>query len=297
MDVLKLKSFCKVFELRSFSKAASILYLSQPTISSHIISLEKEVGVRLFDRIKKFIVPTPAGVRLYPYAKEIITLVEKAEKEMELFQGKVLGRLLIGGSTIPGHYILPYILKVFKQRYPDVDLFLDVDDSYKILEKLSNAEVDIGVVGVKTDVFLDLEYEPVVKDKLILIAKGCKKKKIKIEELKDFRWVIREEGSGTRSFMERCFLDFGIGIKDLKIAAVVNGTEAVIKCVQQGLGVSIISCLAVKDHVKNGIVDIIEVEGLNMERFFYMVKHKHRKLFPAARCFLQVLKEIQDRLP
>lgn len=294
MDLVKLRSFCKVYEHRSFSKAASSLYLSQPTVSSHIISLEEELGVKLFDRAKRFVIPTLAGERLYTYAKELVFLLEKAEKEMSLFQNKVIGKLVIGGSTIPAHYILPRVLKNFKEKYSEVDLLLEVDDSYNIIKKVSKGEVDIGVVGVKVDEFWDLEYEPIVEDRLVLIGK-LDVGSIKIEDLKNLKWVIREQGSGTRSFMEKYFLDLGIKIEDLDIAVEVKGTEAVIKCVCEGLGVSVISYLAARNYIKTGVIKEIKVNGLEMKRDFYLVRHKERYLFPASRAFIDVLRSLKQK--
>ncbi len=294
MDLVKLKSFCKVYEYRSFSKAASSLFLSQPTVSSHIISLEEELGVKLFDRVKRFVIPTLAGERLYSYAKELVFLLEKAEKEMSLFQNRVVGKLVVGGSTIPAHYILPKILKNFKEKYSEVELLLEVDDSYNILKKVFEGEIDIGMVGVKVDEFWDLEYEPIVEDRLVLIGK-LDIKKVKINDLKTFKWVIREQGSGTRSFMEKYFLELGISIEDLNVAVEVKGTEAVIKCVCEGLGVSVISYLAAKNYINAGVIKEIEVDGLEMRRDFFLVKHKGRYLFPASRAFISILKSLRQK--
>ena len=120
MDIRKLEVFRKVYELKSFSRAGDETYLSQPTVSGHIKYLEDYLECKLFDRLGKEVVPTRAGDILYEYAVEIIDLREKAEYALNQFQGKMKGKLLIGGSTIPGGYILPLLLGAFRSKYKDV---------------------------------------------------------------------------------------------------------------------------------------------------------------------------------
>ena len=126
MDIWQLNIFCKVIELKSFSRAGKKIHLSQPTISNHIKALEGHFGCRLIDRLPKETVPTKAGKLLYDYARRILSLVEETETALAEFQGKIRGSLAIGGSTIPGGYILPKIVGAFSGHYPDVSISLTI---------------------------------------------------------------------------------------------------------------------------------------------------------------------------
>ena len=118
MDFRRLEAFSKVYELKSFSKAGTELFLSQPTISAHVSALEKDLGVQLFDRLGRVIMPTPAGEVLYRYAIDAFSCLEKARVEIELLQDRVAGELFVGCSTIPGHFLLPHLIARFSMQYP-----------------------------------------------------------------------------------------------------------------------------------------------------------------------------------
>ena len=136
MDLWQLKIFCKVVELKSFSNAGKVVHLSQPTVSSHIKDLEDHFGCRLIDRLSKEAVATKAGDLLYRYAREILALCDEAETAVAEFNGKIKGKLLLGGSTIPGGYLLPRIIGKFKRKFPDVTIALTIADTEKIIDEV-----------------------------------------------------------------------------------------------------------------------------------------------------------------
>ena len=133
MELRYLEIFCKVVELKSFSKAADELFLTQPTISNHIKALEDEVGIQLLDRLGRNVLPTKAGEVLYKYAREIVRLKSNAIQELNEFMGNVKGSLIIGGSTIPGEYILPEYIARFKKGYPNIAVTLRLGDTQDII--------------------------------------------------------------------------------------------------------------------------------------------------------------------
>jgi len=147
IDFRKLEVFLKVYETKSFSKASKILYLTQPTITLHIKDLEEILGVKLLDRNTRKVIPSKAGKIVYEYGKEIIKLLKEMEKELELYRDEKKGMVEIGGSTIPGQYILPKIIKGFKEKYSEISVFLKVGDSREIVEKVIKGEFDIGMIG------------------------------------------------------------------------------------------------------------------------------------------------------
>ena len=124
VDLRQLEIFVKVAELGSFSKAADALFLTQPTVSEHIRSLEDELGVRLLDRLGRGAAVTKGGALLQGYAQRILALSREARQAMESFQGRMSGELLVGASTIPGEYILPALIGRFKEKFPDIAITL-----------------------------------------------------------------------------------------------------------------------------------------------------------------------------
>ena len=118
MDLHRIEIFCTLIKLRSFSRAAETLYLTQPTVSGHIKNLETDLGVKLLDRLGKGIVPTEAGEVLYCYGRKLLALRDHARQEIIAISGTVSGLLKIGGSTIPGAYVLPAMIGAFKKKYP-----------------------------------------------------------------------------------------------------------------------------------------------------------------------------------
>ena len=150
MNLWQLNIFCKVIELKSFSKAGKEICISQPTISSHIKDLENYFNCRLIDRLGKEAVPTKTGNILFLYAKRMLSLKNEAETAIFEFHGQIKGKLVIGGSTIPGTYILPQYIGSFINNFPDVKISLLIGDTKQIINKIINREIEIGIVGSKS---------------------------------------------------------------------------------------------------------------------------------------------------
>jgi DNA-binding transcriptional LysR family regulator len=293
MDLRRLEAFCKVYELKSFSKAGQDLYLSQPTISAHIAALEEELGVPLFDRVGRGILSTQAGDILHRHALNIFEAVAQAEAEIQLLMNKVGGDLDIGGSTIPANYVLPHLLAEFTRECPDVRIHLSVGDSAEILEQVLSGRLIVGVVGARED-HRDLSFLPMLKDELVVVAPPGKLASghliDDVEQLLSLPWVLREKGSGTRKAMEEAFAGLGMDLRRLKTAIQVQSTGAVLRCVQEGLGLSVTSRLAASSEIERGDVNVIHVRGLELRRKFYAVHHRQRNFFPAATRFIAYLK-------
>ena len=125
MDLWQLKIFCKVIELKSFSKAGKAVNITQPTISAHIKDIESAFGCQLIDRLPKEAIPTKAGEILFHYARRIIALNDEAKTAISQFLGNIKGNLKVGGSTIPGTYILPKLIGEFKLKYPEINISIN----------------------------------------------------------------------------------------------------------------------------------------------------------------------------
>jgi DNA-binding transcriptional LysR family regulator len=293
MDFRRLEAFCKVYELKSFSKAGQDLFLSQPTISAHIASLEEQLGIPLFDRVGRGILATQAGDVLYGHAQRIFKDVAQAHAEIQLLTNIVAGDLPIGGSTIPANYLLPFLLAEFTREFPEVKIRLSVGDTAKILEEVLSGKLIVGVVGAEEE-HRDLVYLPILKDELVVLApRGMAPAGgggTAPERLLELPWVLREKGSGTRKAMEEAFSGLGIDLRRLNSSIQVESTGAVLRCIQAGLGLSVTSRLAASPEIERGELIVVEVRGLELKRSFYAVHHKQRRFFPAATRFIEFLK-------
>ncbi len=294
MDLWQLKIFCKVVELKSFSKAGDAVHLSQPTVSSHIKDLEDHFGTRLVDRLARQAVPTKAGELLYDFAHRLIALRDKAEAVMAQFSGKIKGTLTIGGSTIPGGYLLPRIIGLFSKDYPEVRISLKVADTLEVMSQVLSGRIEAGVVGAKSNDKL-LKQTAVVADEMCLVLPAdhlwSRRQRIKIKELLDEPFIIREPGSGTLRSIEQQLQKRGYNIGDFKIVAEMGSTEAVRQAIKNKVGLSILSTIAVADDIQAGLLKSATVEGLNLKRNFYLTTHKQRTPSPLCSTFIEFLKQ------
>lgn len=292
MDLWQLNIFCKVIELKSFSKAGKAIHLSQPTISSHIRDLESYFNCRLIDRLGKEAVPTKAGKLLYEHAKKILALKDSAEAAMSEFHGSIKGRLKIGGSTIPGGYILPEYIGKFVSVNPEVKITLIINDTFQIIENIINGELEIGVVGAESK-DRRIVQTPIIKDNMCLIVpkdhKLAAKKEVDIKDLKKEPFIIRETGSGTRKSLVNRLEEHNLNIEDFNIIAELGSTSAVIQGIKSGLGVSVLSSIAVSEENCLGTLKAIPLKGVNLSRKFYLTYHKDRTPSPLMNAFKEFI--------
>jgi DNA-binding transcriptional LysR family regulator len=291
MDTKQLKIFSALVESGSFSKAATALSLSQPTISFQINGLEKEIGARLFERTTKKLRLTAEGKLLYEYAKRILALEGQIREEINSCRGLKKGELSIGASNIPGVYILPELLGGFKKKYPGIKIDLKIMDTQQILTQVLENKVDLGVVGSITK-DSRLVFERFCKDELVLIASNksqlAKKRYIPIKELKELPFILREQGSGTREVIRENLLKKGIRLSELRVEMQLGNNEAVKKAVAADLGVSFVSKFSIGQELRLGLLKICPVESLSIRRFFYIVRFPDSLSSPtkALRSFL-----------
>ncbi len=294
MDLWQLNIFCKVVELEGFSKAAKTVHLSQPTISSHIKELENHFECQLIDRLDKKAVPTKAGELLYNYACKLISLRDEAETAMAEFQGKIKGRLFIGGSTIPGGYILPRLIGAFTKDYQGVTISLSIGDTDQIIQDILSGVLELGIVGAKTSDKKILQ-EKLIEDEMRLIVsadhKLSRKKSVNLTMMFQEPFIIRERGSGTLKSIQLCLLDKGYSSEDLNIIAEMGSTEAVIQGIKSKVGISILSTIAVAEELQAGTLKALTIKELNLKRSFYITRHRHRSASPLSKAFMEFLKK------
>jgi DNA-binding transcriptional LysR family regulator len=298
MDLWQLHVFCKVVETKSFSTAARIVHLSQPTVSSHIQDLEAHFGCRLIDRLSRQAVPTAAGRLLHGYARRMLALREEAESAMSKHQGRMQGELVIGGSTIPGGYLLPAVLGVFKERYPEVSVRLHIEDTGGIVAGILAGTLEVGVVGAEVK-NRSIVQEKVLNDHMKLIVPAghpwAGKKKVPLAALLAEPFIVRERGSGTLTSLQERLARIGHGLEEFHVVAEMGSTEAIRHAVKSGMGVSIMSTLAVGNELASGGLWALAVEGLDLNRSFYLTRHRQRSLSPLGEAFIDVLKKALNR--
>lgn len=294
MDLWQLHIFCKVVELKSFSKAADAVRLSQPTVSSHIKDLEAHFDKKLVDRMPRQIVPTKAGLLLYDYARRLLTLKDKTETAMAEFGGLIKGRLLVGGSTIPSGYLLPKWIGQFTRQYPDVYVSLTVASTDEIIQKTISGHIELGIVGARTR-DKALRQEAIVSDEMAVVVPAshawAKREEVTISELLQAPFIARETGSGTLMSIQAMLQKSRHDIADLQVVAEMGSTEAVRQAIIAGVGISILSRIAVRDDVAFGLVKTIPLKDLDLKRNFYLTTHRKRSLSPLGIEFVQFLKQ------
>ena len=294
MKINQIEIFCKIVELGSFSRAAEASHLSQPTLTEHIKALEDYLGTTLLDRLGREVVPTKAGDILYDYAQKILRLKREAEQTLWSLKGALKGDLTVGASTIPGEYILPSLIKGFRDNFPDIIIQLTIGDTKKVIEDIFNNRIELGIVGAVME-NTKLEYHKFVKDELILIVPPSsswgKIKSITLEKLKEIPFVLREEGSGTRMVMEKTLRDHGFDSGRLNVIMRLGSTTAVIQAIKSGIGCSILSRRAVQENLNNGTLKAVSIEKIKTFRDFYIVLRRGKFKSPLGEVFLKFLLE------
>ena len=298
MDLWQLHIFCRVVECKSFSKAAEAVHLSQPTVSSHIKDLEDHFGCPLIDRMSKKAAPTQAGRLLYGYARRMLALREEAQTALAQYQGKMQGHLVIGGSTIPGGYLLPRVIGKFKMEYPRIRPSLIIADTERIIAGIAEGSIELGVVGAESR-DKNILQERLIDDEMRLIVPAdhpwSALQKVLLERLLSEPFIIRERGSGTLKSMQERLKQRGRSIDELNVVAEMGSTEAVRQGIKDGIGVSILSTLAVTEDLDSGALKALSVEGLDLTRGLYITRHRQRSLSPLAAAFVEFLKNHLQR--
>ena len=297
MDLHRLEVFCKVYEMKSFSRGGKACLLSQPTVSEHIRYLETFLDVQLFDRLGRQVVPTRAGEILYDYARRMLNLRQEATRTLELYRGKMCGELELGGSTIPGQYILPSLIGKFKQSFADIRIKLVIADTMNITDMVLEGSLELGVVGARIK-NSKLEYDRLFDDELVLAISAshrwAKRSAINLDELVDAPFIMREQGSGTRMMMLRILEKAGFDPQRLNVVAEMGSTDAIRQAIKADVGVSILSRRAIADELNFQQLLKIPIGDFHFTRHFYLVTNKKRSRSPLGQAFVDFLLENRD---
>ncbi len=299
IDFRHLETFCRVAALKSFSRAADDLFLTQPTVSGHILSLERSLSLRLFDRTGREIRLTMAGELFLRYASKILTVRRDLLNALSEFSQGIRGELSLGASTIPGEYLLPRLMGDFKRKHPRFTLSLKISDTKDIVQELLQGHIEFGLIGAKVD-HPSLHYEKFEEDEIIVIAPSdhplTRKRSVSFEDLLKESWIIREEGSGTQMTVERVLRKKGKSLKDFNVAIEMGSTSSVKEGVKAKLGLAFISRRAVEEELNRNLFTSITLEGLeSISRQIYIVSQRGKTVSPAGMEFLRFLKKKRER--
>ena len=294
-----IRSFIGVVNYKSFSLAAKYLYLSQPTISTHIKQLEAELGVQLLVRSTKDVILSEEGKIFYPYALQLLETENQALKRLNRCEEKSGGMVKIALSSVPGYYMFPQFLAYFKVKNGNVNFKVAEGDSGDVLQKLLDYDVEIGVGGLDSG-SNKIYSEVLFEDEIILITPNVPKYKklngkFPIEQLKKERFITRELGSGTKIATDNLEQELKLNVQTMNILAQFESSELVRRAVEAGAGVAFISKTAARESIERQKVLEFEFPETDSKRAFYLMYHKERNLSPSAESVIQGLREFCAR--
>ncbi|ACA56955.1 LysR family transcriptional regulator [Clostridium botulinum] len=286
MDFKQIEAFISVAKYKSFSKAANSVFLSQPAISSHISTLEKELSVQLFDRTSKEVLLTPAGNSFLKYALEILNARDKAVCCLSNFNNTVCGKLTLTASSTPCNTIIPDLVKGFENKFPDVAFNVLEQSSGEVLDNLLNFNSEIGIIG---DLISDdkIKTYKLVEDNLVLISNPNLNipDEIDVESILKYKFVLRKKSSATRKTFENNLKKSGIDPSTLEVCCEVNNLDTIFQFVKTGVGVSVISEKVYNGYLGLNSIKKSKITNLNLKRSLYLAICSKRTLTPTAKAF------------
>ena len=294
MEDHRLKAFMLIVEMKSFSKAARVKFMTQSAMSHLVRNLEDELGVRLLNRKGKTVIPTPAGKVFYEHAKTIISQYTDMENDIYALTQKVKGSLLIGASTTAAIYLLPQVFYDFSKKYPAVRIELSVSNTETVISSLSENKIEIGIVEGKitnTHVFL----EEIAEDEIVIIASDdnplTKKQGVSARDLLSQPLIMPEAGSGIREFIEDFLAATKTDTANINVSMILGNPELIVRMVQSGSGISFASKWSVFREIKDGSIKVLTVSDRRLKRKFYLASLEKEPATCAGKTFREFVKE------
>jgi len=292
----RLQVFHTVARLLSFTKAADSLHMTQPAVTFQVRQLEEYFNTRLFDRTHNRISLTEVGEKVYTYSEQILGLYREMDNDIRILTGEIIGVLVIGASTTVAEYMLPRLLGEFQELYPNVKLRLKVSNSLSIVHMVENNDIDIGIVE-STVLNKSLAVESCWQDNLVVIvAPGhplADKESVHVSELKNYPFISREEGSGTRDVLSDYLEENGMSMNDLDLSMEFGSPEAIKNAVESGLGISIVSETTLAKELQLNSLVSVKVDP-PIQRPFSLVHQRQKFRIRAMQEFLNFAHERCD---
>ena len=287
---------------KNFTKAAAVLYLSQPSLSKQIKTLEKNLDTLLINRERNKISLTESGKVLLQYSDRILALCEESCRAVVDLKNGDRGNLTVGASQTIGTYLMPRILALFAQNYPQMDLNVQVNSTRIIAKKIINREIDIAVVGgeISDDLKKNLTIKPFVYDELsLIISKShpfAKKKKINKEDLYCLDFITLNSNSTIKKFIDNILIQNQIETKQLKTILQLNSIEGIKTAVSLGLGAAFVSSSAIEKEIKLKTIGIIKIENIQIKRKLSIISNPECYKSKAFEFFYSELNRLKTRI-
>jgi DNA-binding transcriptional LysR family regulator len=287
---------------QSFTKAAKLLYLSQPSLSKQIRILEENLDMILINRENHKISLTENGQVFLQYAERILALCEESCRALIDLKNGERGNLIVGASQTIGTYLLPRVLALFAQRYPQINLKVQVNSTRLIAKHIVNREIDIAIVGgdIPDELKKNLLVESFVEDEFSLIVPRAhpfaKKKLITKEDLYHLKFITLNSNSTIRKFIDNILTQNQIQIKQLKIIMQLNSIEGIKTAVSLGLGAAFVSSSAIEKEIQLKTIQILKIENIKINRTLSIISNPDCYRSKAFNFFYQELNDLKTQL-
>ncbi|MGK7922216.1 MAG: LysR family transcriptional regulator [Trichodesmium sp.] len=275
----------------SFKRAADSLFVSQPAVSLQVQNLERQLNVPLFDRGGRRAQLTEAGHLLLTYGEKILSLCQETCRAIEDLQNLQGGTLIVGASQTTGTYLLPRMIGMFRQKYPDVAVQLHVHSTRRTAWSVANGQIDLAIVGgeVPPELQEPLEVVPYAEDELALILPVshslAEKETIQKDDLYNFNFITLDSQSTIRKVIDQVLSRSGIDTRRLKVEMELNSIEAIKNAVQSGLGVAFVSVSAIEKELQNGVLTTAKINQIVINRVLSVIYNPNRYRSKAAEAF------------
>jgi len=274
--------------------------MSQSAMSHLIKNLEEELGVKLFTRKGKTVLPTSMGRLFYGHVVKILEYYKEMENALNTAANLVKGPLLIGASTTVASYVLPQLLYSFSKKYPDIRIELTVSNREKTVDDLLDGKIELGIVegNIRNPLVTGTE---IAEDEIVIIASDehplAQGKAVTASDLEAQQFIMPDIGSGTREFADELFREAGIVPEKIKISMTLGSPELIRQMVQSGVGISFVSKWSVFQAIKDGSIKVLNLRGKRLKRKFYMISLEEEPSAIAAKTFAGFIKEYRFFVP
>ncbi len=293
LENFRLKVFRSLAKHRSFRKAGEALYISQPAVTLQIKALEDELGVKLFERRASGVLLTEAGHILLQFADKIHRLSEEAENQIANLSGGTTGELVIGASTTIAQYVLPPFLAEFARNFPHIQLQVFSENTEHVAEGVSTGRFGLGLIE-GPPLRRDLKVQEWFDDELLLVVPRTHEwaglPDVPADKLYEVPLVMRERGSGSRHVVEAGLQKAGLRLGSLRIIMELDSTEAILSCVEEGLGVGFVSQWAMIRRSAKSTLVTLRIRKVTITRNFSFIYPQTPALSNSASAMLRFLK-------
>lgn len=292
MDLGQLEAFVQVAGQRSFSRAAEALFLTQPSVTARIQALERDLGERLFERSGRGVRLTEVGACFLPHAERVLQALNTGRDAIDSLRNLQSGSLVIASATTVSTFILPNLLKVFRSRFPRVEVSVKTGRSEQVLQMLLQDEAQVGLV--RAVYHQDIETKGLIEDELVLVANPehelANLGKVTVEQLGEHAFIFFDRNSSYYSLAQGLFRQHGVVPRT---QMEMDSMEASKAMVEEGLGIALLPRMAVERDLQNGRLREIEIAGMsnNPTRQIALISRRSRPLGPVAQAFVEIVQE------